>query len=79
MELSSAKIKKVLIFSQKKSYLYFGKWNFLKNLLTFQEETSQAQIIQELALKKFLRLLYYFLALLILLLTFLLKKFLYFF
>ena len=30
MKLSSPKIKKFLIFSQKKLVLYFGKWNFLK-------------------------------------------------
>ena len=29
MELSSPKIKNFLIFSQKKFFLYFGKWNFL--------------------------------------------------
>ena len=29
MELSSSKIKKVLIFSLKELLLYFGKWNFL--------------------------------------------------
>ena len=31
MELSSPGIKEVLIFSQKKLSLYFGKQNFLKN------------------------------------------------
>ena len=30
MELSRPKIKKVLIFSQKKLFLYFGKWSFFK-------------------------------------------------
>ena len=29
MELASPKIKKFLIFSQNKFFLYFGKWNFL--------------------------------------------------
>ena len=28
MELSCLKIKKFLIFSRKKFFLYFGKWNF---------------------------------------------------
>ena len=45
MELSSSNIKKFLIFSQKKFFLYFGKWNLfvfqemetLKKFLTFQE------------------------------------------
>ena len=30
MELSSSSIKKFLTFSQKKAFLTFGKWNFLK-------------------------------------------------
>ena len=43
MEISSHKIKKILIFSQKKLFLYFGKWNFLTKLLIFQEETLRAR------------------------------------
>ena len=43
MELSRSKIKKVLIFSQKK----LGKWNFLKKLLIFQEGTSRAPKIKK--------------------------------
>ena len=39
MELSGPKIKKRLIFSQKEAFLYFGKCNFLKKLLIFQEGT----------------------------------------
>ena len=30
MELSSPKIKKVIIFSQENLFLYFGKWNLLR-------------------------------------------------
>ena len=33
MELSSPKIKKVLIFSQSKLFLCFRKWRFFKELL----------------------------------------------
>ena len=54
MELSSAKIKKVLIFSQKKISLYIAKWNFSKKLLTFQEGTFRAQKIKKPTQKKFL-------------------------
>ena len=53
MELSSIKIKKVLMFSQKKLFLYFGKWNFFKKLI-FQEGTFRVQKIKEPTLKKFI-------------------------
>ena len=43
MKLSGPKIKKILIFSQKKLFLYFGKRNPLIKLLIFQEQTFQAQ------------------------------------
>ena len=33
--------------SQKKLLLYFGKWNFLKKLLIFQEGTFQAHKIKK--------------------------------
>ena len=42
MELCSPKIKKILIFFQKKLFLYFGKWNFFKKLI-FQKGTFQAR------------------------------------
>ena len=54
MKLSSPTIKNVIIFSQKKLFFYFGKWNFLKKLLIFQEGTFQARKIKKPALKKFL-------------------------
>ena len=41
MGLSSPKIKKVFIFSQKSFFLYFRKRNFFKKLLIFQKETSE--------------------------------------
>ena len=34
------------MFSQKKFFLYFGKWNFLENII-FQEGTSQARKIKK--------------------------------
>ena len=42
MELSSSKTKKVLMFSQKKLFIYFRKWNFekkptLKKILIFRK------------------------------------------
>ena len=37
MELSSSKIKKILIFSQKNFFLYFGKWNIFIKLLIFHK------------------------------------------
>ena len=36
MGLSGPKIKNVLTVSQKKPFLYFGKQNFLKKLLSFR-------------------------------------------
>ena len=41
MELSTRKIKKFLIFSQKKFFLYFGKCNFLKKLLSKLEKEKR--------------------------------------
>ena len=44
LEFCGPKIEKVLTFSQKKKiFLYFVKWNFLKTLLIFEEETFRAQ------------------------------------
>ena len=42
MELSSPKIKKVLIFSQKKLFLYFRKL-FYKNILYFRKELPSSK------------------------------------
>ena len=36
MKVFSPKIKKNLIFSQKKAFLYFRKLNFLKKLLIYE-------------------------------------------
>ena len=41
MELSTRKIKKFLIFSQKKFFLYFGKCNFLKKLLSSSKNKKE--------------------------------------
>ena len=42
MELSGSKIKKVLIFSLKKSFSHiFGNGNFFKNFLYFRREPSE--------------------------------------
>ena len=41
MELSSLKIKKVLIFCKKSFSCISGKGTFLKNLCIFQEGTSK--------------------------------------
>ena len=53
MESSSPKIKKVLIFSLKKLFLYFRKWN-LKKCLIFQKRNFRAHKIKKTALKKVL-------------------------
>ena len=51
MELSSPKIKKAFIFSQKKIFLHFRKKlfqkMFLKKILIFQEKTFRAQKIKK--------------------------------
>ena len=52
MELCSPKIKKVLIFSQKKLFLCFGKQNLLKKLLVFQEVTFQVRKIKKTCSEK---------------------------
>ena len=54
MELSGHRIKKVLIFFQKWVFSYFGKWNFLRNLLIFQEGTFTARKRNKFTLKNFL-------------------------
>ena len=38
------------MFSQKKLFLYFGKWNFKKILRIFQEETFQTQELKKILL-----------------------------
>ena len=47
MKLSSLKIIKVLIFSQKKLFLYFGKWKFFKKRHIFQEGNFQARKLKK--------------------------------
>ena len=47
------KKKGALIFSQKKLFLYFGKWNPLKNLF-FRRELSEPKTFETLTQKKFL-------------------------
>ena len=47
MGLSSLKIKKVIIFSQKKLLFYFGKRKFLEKPIIFQEGTFRARKIKK--------------------------------
>ena len=55
MELSCPTVKKVLIFSRKKRFLYFGKRNFSKNnILYFRKELSELKKFKKPTLKKFL-------------------------
>ena len=55
MDLSRPEIKKCLIFSQKKIFLYFGKCNFLKKkFLYFRRELSELEKLKKnSALNKF--------------------------
>ena len=42
MEFSDPKIKKVVTFSKRKFFLYFGKWNFIASRLKyFRRELSE--------------------------------------
>ena len=43
MKLSNPKAKNVLIFSQKKLFIYFEKWYFLKTLLYFRRKLSELE------------------------------------
>ena len=55
MELSSPKIKKVLIFSQKKLFLYFRKWNFpALRIKYFRRELSDLEKQKKNLSEKFL-------------------------
>ena len=48
MELFGSKIKKFLIFSQKKIFLYFGKWNFLGlRFKNFRREYSELKKLKK--------------------------------
>ena len=51
MELSTPQLKKFLIFSQKKFFLYFRKYNFLalclKNFLYFRRELSKLEKLKK--------------------------------
>ena len=53
-EVSSPKIKTVLIFSQSEVSLYFRKINFFKKTYYIQEVNFQAHKIKKPSLKKFL-------------------------
>ena len=48
MEFSSPNIKKILIFSQKRIFLYFVKWNFLalrlQNFYTLQPQSQNVSL-----------------------------------
>ena len=54
MKISDPKTKNFLIFSQKMFFLYFGKQNFLKKPIIFQEKTFVVQKIKVPTLKSFL-------------------------
>ena len=43
MELSGPKVKKRLIFFQEEAFLYFGKYNFIKNFLYFWRELFELE------------------------------------
>ena len=53
MELSSPKIKIFIIFSQKKLFWYFGKWNFFKTSY-ISEGNFQSSKSKKETRKKFL-------------------------
>ena len=54
MELSSPKIKIFIIFSQKKLFWYFGKWNFFKKTSYISEGNFQSSKSKKETRKKFL-------------------------
>ena len=54
MELSSPKIKIFIIFSQKKLFWYFGKWNFFKKTFYISEGNFQSSKSKKETRKKFL-------------------------
>ena len=54
MELSSPKIKIFIIFSQKKLFWYFGKWNFFKKTSYISEGNFPSSKSKKETRKKFL-------------------------
>ena len=52
MEFSSPNIKKILIFSQKRIFLYFVKWNFLAQRLKITKFLYFTTPISKCFLKK---------------------------
>ena len=55
MELSAPRLKIFLIFSQKKFFLYFGKWSFLVlRFKNFRRELSELKKKKKNTPKKFL-------------------------
>ena len=55
MELSGLKIENFLMFSRKKVFLYFRKWNFLAlRTKNFRREPSWLEKYKKPTLKKFL-------------------------